>query len=433
MSGEDEAPGGEPQFDWDFSDAWDARLFEDLLSGGELLWIDVLGTQFAVRWGRSVTEEQQQNMRSAWARCAGSGAPLIPPLPKEPTEALPFSASVSYLSMYDGGTFVVQAASFEELAENVTSRVTVAAILENAGELMMLHACAVASPVTGAVVALVAKSGTGKTTAASVLAGTYGYVSDETVAIGPDGSVVPYPKPLSVKQEPGEPKHLVGPDELGLQPAPAKPFIQSIVLLDRVDAAPDAAPNADLDAAPTADPSADQQDRPAPVLRQLPLAEALLALVPDSSSQGEIDEPLQSLCRLVDRVGGVWQVTYSEAADLPEALEPLFRKRRRSKPEWEARLAEAVSGDIPDGWIRRADPKDAVAVGDDLLVMLDAEIVRLSGFGPAIWEAAATAVPLDRLAEEVGNRHGRPEGYQAAVAAAVGQLIAQSVLEQGSD
>lgn len=421
MSGEDEAPGGEPQFDWDFSDAWDARLFEDLLSGGELLWIDVLGTQFAVRWGRSVTEEQQQNMRSAWARCAGSGAPLIPPLPKEPTEALPFSASVSYLSMYDGGTFVVQAASFEELAENVTSRVTVAAILENAGELMMLHACAVASPVTGAVVALVAKSGTGKTTAASVLAGTYGYVSDETVAIGPDGSVVPYPKPLSVKQEPGEPKHLVGPDELGLQPAPAKPFIQSIVLLDRVDAAP------------TADPSADQQDRPAPVLRQLPLAEALLALVPDSSSQGEIDEPLQSLCRLVDRVGGVWQVTYSEAADLPEALEPLFRKRRRSKPEWEARLAEAVSGDIPDGWIRRADPKDAVAVGDDLLVMLDAEIVRLSGFGPAIWEAAATAVPLDRLAEEVGNRHGRPEGYQAAVAAAVGQLIAQSVLEQGSD
>lgn len=421
MSGEDEAPGGEPQFDWDFSDAWDARLFEDLLSGGELLWIDVLGTQFAVRWGSSVTEEQQQNMRSAWARCAGSGAPLIPPLPKEPTEALPFSASVSYLSMYDGGTFVVQAASFEELAENVTSRVTVAAILENAGELMMLHACAVASPVTGAVVALVAKSGTGKTTAASVLAGTYGYVSDETVAIGPDGSVVPYPKPLSVKQEPGEPKHLVGPDELGLQPAPAKPFIQSIVLLDRVDAAP------------TADPSADQQDRPAPVLRQLPLAEALLALVPDSSSQGEIDEPLQSLCRLVDRVGGVWQVTYSEAADLPEALEPLFRKRRRSKPEWEARLAEAVSGDIPDGWIRRADPKDAVAVGDDLLVMLDAEIVRLSGFGPAIWEAAATAVPLDRLAEEVGNRHGRPEGYQAAVAAAVGQLIAQSVLEQGSD
>ena len=425
MSGEDREPGGEPPFEWDFSNGWDARLFEDLLSGGELLWIDVLGTQFAVRWGRSVTEEQQHSMRSAWARCTGSGAPLIPPLPKEPTEALPFSASVSYLSMYDGGTFALQAASFEELAENVTSRVTVAAILENAGELMMLHACAVASPVTGAVVALVAKSGTGKTTAASVLAGTYGYVSDETVAIGPDGSVVPYPKPLSVKQGPGEPKHQVGPDELGLQPAPAKPFIQSIVLLDRVDAARGAELSADL--------SADQQDRRAPVLRQLPLAEALLALVPDSSSQGEIDEPLQSLCRLIDRVGGVWQVTYSEAADLPEALEPLFRKRRRSKPEWEARLAEAVSEDIPEGWIRRAEPKDAVAVGDDLLVMLESEIVRLSGIGPVIWEATAMAVPLDRLAEEVGNRHGRPEGYQSAVAAAVGQLIAKSVLEQGGD
>ncbi|WP_104173248.1 hypothetical protein [Arthrobacter sp. Y81] len=421
MSGEDRAPGGEPRFDWDFPNGWDARLFEDLLSGGELLWIDVLGTQFAVRWGRSVTEEQQQNMRSAWARCAGSGAPLIPPLPKEPTEALPFSASVSYLSMYDGGTFALQAASFEELAENVTSRVTVAAILENAGELMMLHACAVASPVTGAVVALVAKLGTGKTTAASVLAGTYGYVSDETVAIGPDGSVVPYPKPLSVKQGPGEPKHQVGPDELGLQPAPAKPFIQSIVLLDRVDAAP------------RADLSADQQDRPAPVLRQLPLADALLALIPDSSSQGEIDEPLQSLCRLIDRVGGVWQVTYSEAADLPQALEPLFRKRRRSKPEWTAAGTETESGAIPDGWFRRVEPKDAVAVGDDLLVMLESEIVRLSGIGPAIWEATASAVPLDQLADEVGARHGQPEGYRAAVAAAAGQLTAESVLEQGGN
>ena len=415
--GGDKEQGGEPQFEWDFSSGWDARLFEDLLTGGELLCLDVLGTQFAVRWGRSVTADQQQGMRSAWARCASGAAPLIPPLPKEPTELLPFSASVSYLSIHDGGTFPLQAASFEELAENLTSRLTVAAILENAGELMMLHACGVASPETGAVVALVAKSGTGKTTAASVLSGTYGYVSDETVAIGPDGSVVPYPKPLSVKQGPGAAKLQVGPDELGLRPAPAKPYIQSIVLLDRVE-------NDRVDAGET--PAA-------PVLRQLPLADALLALIPDSSSQGEIDEPLQSLCRLIDRVGGVWQVTYSEAADLAGALEPLFRKRRRSKPEWEARTAEAVSGAIPDGWIRRSEPKDAVAIDGDLLLMLESEIVRLSGIGPAIWEATAIAVPLDQLAEQVGDRHGRPEGYRAAVAAAAEQLIAKSVLEQGSD
>ena len=65
--------------------------------------------------------------------------------------------------------------------------------------------------------------------------------------------------------------------------------------------------------------------------------------------------------------------------------------------------------------------------------MLESEIVRLSGIGPAIWEAAANAVPLDQLAEEVGRVHGRHEGYRAAVAAAAGQLIAKSVLEQGGE
>jgi hypothetical protein len=428
MHGGNKDRRGNGQLDWDFSNEWDARLFADLRGGGELVCVDVLGTAFAIRWGRSVSLEQQQLMRSAWSRCASAAAPLIPPLPKEPTESLPYSASVAYLSQaYDGGTFPLQAASFEELAENLTSRITVAAILENAGEFMMLHACGVADPQTGAVVALVAKSGTGKTTAASMLATTYGYVSDETIAVGPDGAVLPYPKPLSVKQGPGEPKHQVGPDELGLMPAPAKPFIQSIVLLNRVE--PDSTAGA----------------RREPTLSQLPLADALLALIPDSSSQAEIDQPLQSLCRLIDSVGGVWQVTYSEAADLPEALGPLFRKHRRSKPGWEARPSEATAlapapathapeqepDPLPRNWIRRIPPQDAVAIDGDLLVMLDAEVVRLSGNGPAIWEATASAVPLDELTERVGEVHGRPEDYRAAVAAATGQLVARSVLEQG--
>lgn len=300
---------------------------------------------------------------------------MIPPLPKAPTDSLPFSASVAYLSQaYDGGTFPLQAASFEALAESLASRLTVDAIRENAGELMMLHACGVASPDTGAVVALVAKSATGRTAAASVLARTYGYITDEIVAIQPDGSVVPYPKPLSLEQETGAdretgaPERQVGPDQLGLRPAPPRPFLRSIVLLDRVD---------------SAQPGDLEQGRPGPVLRQVPMADALVALIPDSPSQAEMDEPLQSLCRLIDFVGGVWQVTYSEAADLPQVLEPLFRKRRRTKPGWAAAGFEAVSESIRDGWLRRAAPKDAVTVDGDLLLMVDAGIVRISGIGPA--------------------------------------------------
>jgi hypothetical protein len=391
--------------------AWAPGKFEESPDGSGLLCVDVLGTLFAVRWGREVPLEHQESMSSAWARCASTEEPLIPPLPVEPTDAQPFSASVTYESPnQDAGTFRLEAASFEELAENLTSRLTLAAILANAGVLTMLHACGVADPATGAVVALVAKSGTGKTTAACELARTYGYVTDETVAISPDGSVVPYPKPLSVKQGLGKAKDQVGPDELKLLPAPAKPFIQSIVLLNRVESAHPIAPE----------------------LERVPLADALLALIPDSSSQAELAEPLQSLCRLIDTVGGVWQVTYSEAGGLPAALEPLFQPQPKAEPEWEAGPTDEVqSGLIPDGWVRRTAAKDAVSIGGDLLVMLDNEIIRLSGIGPAIWAASASPVPLVQLAEEVGRVHGTPEGYRHAVAAATAQLIQKSVLTDG--
>lgn len=390
--------------------SWEKRLFEELAKGSDLLCVDILGVQFGVRWGRAVTRQQREGMSAAWSRCASARQLMLPPLPEEPTTGLPFTASVAHRSVtHDGGTFHLQAASFEELAEALTTRLTLAAILANAGELTMLHACGIADPLTGAVVALVAKSGTGKTTAASVLAKSYGYVTDETVAIVHDGSVVPYPKPLSVKHCHSPYKRQVGPDELGLLPVTAMPFIQSIVLLHRVQGA------ATMD----------------PVLEKFPLAEAVLALLPETSSQAEIGAPLQSLCHLIDDVGGVWQVTYSEAEDLPAALEPLFREQPRLKREWEAKVTEITGpGHLPEGSFRRAAAQDAVAIGGDLLVMLENQVVRLSGIGPAIWEAADIPVPLEDLVEAVARVHGTPEGYRDAVERAAQQLAAESVLEK---
>jgi hypothetical protein len=307
--------------------------------------------------------------------------------------------------------FELGASSFEVLAESLTSRLTIAAILANAGQLTMLHACGVADLTTGAVVALVAKSGTGKTTAAAVLGKTYGYVTDETVAIRPDGSAVPYPKPLSVKQGPGAPKRQVGPADLELLEAPPGLQLASMVLLDRVEAA----------------------EPVTPVLRRLPLAEAVMTLIPDSSSQGEINQPLQSLCRLIGSVGGVLQVTYSEAADLPEALAPLFGKQQQTEQEWGPRASRrATAGEVPAGFVQRAGYKDAVAVGDQLLVMLDSGIVQLAGIGPAIWEAAAEPVTPGQLTEAVAEVHGTPEGYRDAVVRAMNCLIFEGVLEQGT-
>jgi hypothetical protein len=126
-------------------------------------------------------------------------------------------------------------------------------------------------------------------------------------------------------------------------------------------------------------------------------------------------------------------VTYSEAEDLPAALKPLFRAQPEAEPEWEARTGGGErEGHLPDAFIQRAAAKDAVAIGRDLLVMLDNQIVRLGGVGPAIWEASASPVRTDQLAQAVGKVHGTPEGYRHAIASATQQLVEKSVLEQGS-
>lgn len=319
----------------------------------------------------------------------------------------------------------VDSDTFEGLAEAVTSEVTVAAILERAGDLTMLHACGVAEP-GGAVVALVAKSGTGKTTASSQLARTFGYITDETVAIQADGSVVPYPKPLSVKQAtPGVAKLQVGPDELGLQVAPDKPRIAAIALLDRVDGG----------------------DYQLPVIEPVPLVDAVLALIPDTSSQAAVFQPLQSLCRLIDSVGGVFRISYTEAADLSDSLAPLFLTELDNPPEatraWspaptrpEAEPEDDQDGaqpsePIPAGWLRRADAVDAVEIGEDLLVLTEAEVTRLSGIGPIIWHSAHQPVSIATLTSRIEAEHGLPEGYEELLDAAVDGLIGRGLLLRG--
>lgn len=72
------------------------------------------------------------------------------------------------------------------------------------------------------------------------------------------------------------------------------------------------------------------------VLETVPLADAVLALIPEPSSQGENREPLQSLCRLIDTSGGTWQGDLVGSRSLPAVLSPLFNGQPRSEQEWEA-------------------------------------------------------------------------------------------------
>lgn len=370
-----------------------------------------------------VTDAQRQAMLLAWSRCLGDPNPIVAETPHG-TPDLSFTASLHFRSRLHGtGVRRISSDTFERLAEAVTSEVTVAAILERAGELTMLHACGVADA-DGAVIALVAKSGTGKTTASSQLARTFGYITDETVAIRADGTVLPYPKPLSVKQAtPGAAKLQVGPDELGLNIAPDNPRITAIALLDRVAGS----------------------DYQLPVIAPVPLVEAVLAIIPDTSSQAAVVQPLQSLCRLIDSVGGVFRVSYSEAIDLKDSLAPLFLsdpvERSEAAGEWlpaltlpgtdPAARAGASAESIPAGWLQRTGAVDAVEIGEDLLVLTETELIRLSGIGPIIWQTAHCPVSMETLVDRIEALHGLPEGYTALLDAAVNGLVDQGLLLRG--
>ncbi|MEE2522137.1 hypothetical protein V1639_04115 [Pseudarthrobacter sp. J75] len=369
------------------------------------LILDVFGTQFVVAWGSGVTSAQAADLGSAWSRCVNP-APLLNGIrAEEGTDAKPFTACLTRVDGESVGSHLqVAAGSFEELAELISSYLTLRAIDAQAGKLTMLHACGIADPESGRVLALVAKSGTGKTTASRILGQSFGYVTDETIAIQPDGVVRAYPKPLSIKNG-GLFKEQVSPDGLGLLEAPDAVHIHGIALLNR------------------------RHDwKGEPLVEKVPLVDAVLALIPDTSSQGRIERPLQSLCRLIDRVGGVWRVEYSEAEDLTGALAHLFEPREPDDAGWSAPPPAAAFGEVPPGYYVRLNPQDVVEIDGELILLTGAEVVRLSGIAPTIWELAGAPVTMDGIVRGLETRHGLPENYQLLVDAAISEMTAKRLI-----
>lgn len=182
---------------------------------------------------------------------------------------------------------------YDGAMSQLSSAVTMAAVERQAGSLWMLHAAGLAHPTSGATVALVAATGTGKTTAARLLGRRLGYVTDETVGVTLDGRVLPYAKPLSAIVDGVYPKRQLSPDELGLLVAPPDLRLRAVVVLRR--------------------------DRTSPAgLTDVRPAAALPLIAEHTSYLTRLDRPLQTLAAILGGVP-VHEAHYADAGD----LEPL--------------------------------------------------------------------------------------------------------------
>lgn len=294
--------------------------------------------------------------------------------------------------------------------------VTHAALHAQAGRLLMLHAAGLATA-DGSVVALVGPSGRGKTTASKVLGREFGYVSDETVAITLDGSVLPYRKPLSVIETHQIPKVQKSPSQLGLRPIRDVPLrLAALVLLERDDSAG------------------------LPRLEQVDLAEGIVALAEQASYLGRLPSPLWRLASLARSVGGIHRLTYRDAASLSPLIGQLGARTPALPLPVVGTGALPKASDTPRrdalrGAYRQTPVLDSLALDQrEILLVQDGEVssrvVVIDGIAPTLWRSASEAIEFDTLVAAAVAAHGQPVGADAAtlVRASLAALIEAGLL-----
>lgn len=189
--------------------------------------------------------------------------------------------------------------------QSLTQSVTLAAIGARAGRDLMFHAGGLSHRVTGASIAYVAPGGTGKTTVTTTLGRGRGYLSDETVAVGADGTIVPYPKPLSVRRTDSGIKDETAPGAVGLTSSCVQPWLAGIVVLRR-----DLPPGAPVE------------------VDDVPLLDALVMVAPETSSLARLTGPLRRLADVIEMGGGLRVVHFAEAEQLEPVVDDVLGRSR---------------------------------------------------------------------------------------------------------
>lgn len=290
----------------------------------------------------------------------------------------------------------------------LSTAVTLAAIGAQRGTLLMLHACGLARS-DGAVAAFVAASGTGKTTLARALGQHLGYVSDETVGITADGTVLAYRKPLSIIREPGVAKVQESPSELGLGGLPTVPLrIASVTVIER-------------------DP-----ELGAPTIERMRTIDAIAAIVPQTSYLADFTDEsgsrvgLARLAALGDLIGGFRRVRYRESSDLVAQIDALFAPLTDLDPaemleigvEGPTDEASDAPPAVGDQW-QRAKGTEWIDDGERVATFVGGMFHTLDGVGAALWRALGVPTDLDHLTSAVVAELGpAPNGNADRIVAA---------------
>ncbi|YAL83738.1 hypothetical protein ACMYYO_02730 [Dermacoccaceae bacterium W4C1] len=303
---------------------------------------------------------------------------------------------------------------------SAASQATTAGISFQRGKRLMLHAAGLVDPDTGAAVALVAASGTGKTTASIRLAQSgMAYLTDENVALDEDLFALPYPKPVSVVLDPSDPFHKSqhGPDELGMAVATGPAQVGALVLLQR-----------------------DPEREDPPSLEPEPPIDAVLALIPQTSSLLTLDRPLSRLSALLERTGGAQVLRYREITDAVPLLKELLSDLDRQAPPVTVldppagRTVEPETLMVPveaaqqGPWVQ-APFTQALADGEDIMVLLGMSPIRLQGLGSTIWRACSQPRTDEELVQLCIAEHGDPGNAAELVASATAALAEYRLLE----
>lgn len=366
--------------------------------------IDVSALGFRVRlvFGADAPGDFVDRVRDAWQDAAVSGEPPeVPELAEGPDHSIDREPGTSASSATGAPAphpltvHVPTPGDEQAILERLSVDVTLAALKRGEGNRLMFHAAGIADA-AGNVVAFVGPSGRGKTTASRFLAQHYGYVSDETIAVETDATLHPYRKPLSVIRE-GQPKAQIAGSTLGLKPLPEAPLrLHALVLLNRVDEAC------------------------APTLERVYFAQAVPELIAQMSYFPSLASPFEQLAAVVDGVGGVLRLTYSEADELLPAIEAIFAGRVAPLPDASGERVSRVA----------AGAADAFDTGDELLVLTGRTVHVLDGIAPEIWRGASASLNEQEITDAVVTRFGTPPVGDPAdlVRAAIAELTATGLL-----